>query len=60
MLNLGLTQITPDAKKYLSQFRKLQSLCLDYSGLQDYELLLVTKEMRLLRHLSLENMQVSA
>lgn len=59
MLNLGLTQITPEATKNISRFRKLESLCIDYSGLRDSELLQITKEMRQLRHLSIENLRVS-
>lgn len=60
MLNLGHTQITPEATKNLSRFRKLESLCLDYTGFLDAELLLVTKEMWALRHLSIENLPISA
>lgn len=60
MLNLGHTQITPKATKSLSRFRKLEGLCLDNTGFSDAELLLVTKEMWALRHLSIENLPVSA
>lgn len=60
MLNLGHTKITSGATKKLSRFRKLVSLCLDYTAFQDAELLQITKEMWALKHLSIEHLQVSS